>query len=118
MKLITKIYDETLSTNENQFYDEIQWDLQEKLEYNLTLSDSSISIPVSAIDNIKAIVIETDEDINVYLYRESTNEEFIVSGIFVYTPSIEEDFTSIDMSETNGKEVDIRLRAYGYTPES
>lgn len=118
MKLITKIYDETLSNNENQFWFEDTWSLVEKLEYDLTLQNNSISIPVSAIDYIKMIILETNNEVDMTLYRESTNESFSVSSLFLYTPSDTEGLVSIDISELSNIEANIKLRVYGYTPES
>lgn len=119
MKLVTKIYDETLGSNENQFWSDLEWVLDEKLEYNLTLSNNSISIPVSSIDNIQLIVLETDSEIDLTLYRDSTNELLTISSLFVFTPSENEDFISLELSEDTGLvEANVRLRVYGEQRES
>jgi len=120
MKFISKVYDENLTRNTNNFYKEITWTLQEKVEYDVNLlALGALTLPVNTIEDIRLVVIEATGEATITL----TGAEVVQFGIkdfFAFSPSelFSAGLVSIGFADTSGEENTIKVRVYGYTPDS
>ena len=116
IKAIFKVYDD--DDSEQYYRKEITWTLDEKLEYDLNLINTSKSINYAAITYIKLIVFSGDARFKVRFTTSTDTVTFYVDDFFYFTPETLDDFTEIVVMEDNGVEVNVKIRFYGDTSES
>jgi len=89
--------------------------LDEKLEKNIKLNNSSETIDYSYISNPKTIIFKGDGIFNVIITKDANVITFEVDKMYTarFADTFLADVTSIVVSETNSLDVNIEVRVYG-----
>lgn len=120
MKFLSRIFDENLQDNETYYDNSFTWELQEKIEYDLLLTDDSKIINYSVVDAIALIVIETDNPITLSFSTATNSMDFEIDKQFIFTPTeaMQNNLTSFSVTEELLNSANVKIRIYGEPLES